>query len=251
MRKLNKKNFTRQIVPLLSLVVLYACGGSTNSTTTTADPNTPASPQNPDPQNPTGQNPSVPGDGENQNNNNENNGEGDNSNPPVSQARLPSGGHVSNPEFQWPSVAGASSYRLIIEDDRGDRISQQLTAQQAGCLDTTVTCNFTPSVQIHDSILKWRTQSFDASGAWIETSADTSYNTLRSLTAQPYTSLDTIGAPPNPGHGFPTIEFDKFVVLNNDWNARAMYSDAWQQTVAVDRLTNGDAQIVFEYDWYG
>lgn len=247
MRKLNKKNFTRQIVPLLSLVVLYACGGSTSSTTTTTDPNTPASPQNPDPQNPTGQNPSVPGDGENQNNNNENNGDGNN--PPASQARLPSGGHVSNPEFQWPPVAGASSYRLIIEDDRGDRISQQLTAQQAGCLDTTVMCSFTPSVQIHDSILKWRTQSFDASGAWIETSADTSYNTLRSLTAQPYTSLDTIGAPPNPGHGFPTIEFDKFVVLNNDWNARAMYSDAWQQTVAVDRLTNGDAQIVFEYDW--
>lgn len=168
---------------------------------------------------------------------------------PSSVQRLPSGGHVSDPEFQWPATAGASSYRLIILDDRGDRISEQLTAQQASCLDTTVMCRFKPSVQIHDSILKWRTQAFDANGEWIETSEDVSFSTLRSLTAQPYTALDNIGAPPNPGHGFPTIEFDQFVVLNNDWNARAVNSDSWQQTVAVDRLQNGNAQIVFEYDW--
>jgi len=236
----------RLFISLAAITALYACGGSSPSTVTQP------SAQNTDQQDPNGQNPVDPGTGQNgaDGNGNQNNGEnGNDNNPPVSQSRLPAGGHVSNPEFQWPAVAGASSYRLIIEDDRGDRISQQLTAQQAGCLDTTVMCSFTPSVQIHDSILKWRTQSFDASGTYIETSTDTSYNTLRSLTAQPYTSLDNIGAPPNPGHGFPTIEFDQFVVLNNDWNAQAVYSDNWQQTVAVDRLINGDARIVFEYDW--
>ena len=167
----------------------------------------------------------------------------------ISTERLPSGGHHSNPEFQWPAVAGASRYRLVIEDDRGDQISEQLTPAQAGCLDTTVACRFTPSVQIHDSILVWRTESFDASDNWIATSEDVSFNTLRSLTAQPFTALDNVNAPPNPGHGFPTIEFDQFVVLNNDWNAQAVNSDAWLQTVAVDRLPDGNAQIVFEYDW--
>ena len=167
----------------------------------------------------------------------------------TSVARLPSGGHLSNPEFQWPAVQNASSYRLVIEDNRGDQISEQLTSQQAGCIDTSDACRFTPSIQIHDSILVWRTESFDASGAFIKTSEDVSFNTLRSLTAQPFTSLDNVDAPPNPGHGFPTIEFDQLIALNNDWNARAVNSDAWQQTVAVNRQINGNAQIVFEYDW--
>ncbi len=162
--------------------------------------------------------------------------------------RLPSGGHLSNPGFQWPAVEDATGYRLIIEDHRADRISQQLSATEAGCADTDV-CKFTPSVEIHDSILKWRFQSFNSAGEWISTSTDVAYNTLRSLTTQPYTELDNIGAPPNPGNGYPTLEVDQFVVLNNDWGAGAVNSDNWTQTVAVDRLTNGNANIVFEYDW--
>ena len=66
--------------------------------------------------------------------------------------RLPAGGHVSNPEFQWPATENADSYRLVIEDHRGDQITEHFTALQAGCLDATDTCGFTPSVQIHDSL---------------------------------------------------------------------------------------------------
>lgn len=163
--------------------------------------------------------------------------------------RLPSGGDISNPEFQWPATTGAASYRLVIEDHRGDHISQHVTADQANCLDESTACKFTPSVQIHDSILVWRTEAFDTSGEWMETSEDVAFNTLRSLSAQPYTSFDTIGAPPNPGHGFPTLEVGQYVVLNNDWNAATANSDDWQQTVAIDKLLNGGTQIVFEYDW--
>jgi len=154
-------------------------------------------------------------------------------NQPVAALRLPAGGHVSDPEFSWPAVAGASSYRLIIEDHRGDRISEQFTAQQAECLDATVACKYRPSVQIHDSILTWQVQSFDGLGDFMQVNDKVDFNTLRSLSAQPYTDHDTIGAPPNPGHGFPTLEFDQFVVLNNDWNARAMNRDDWTQTVAA------------------
>jgi len=171
-------------------------------------------------------------------------------NPPTTGGaeRLPSGGHVSDPEFQWTSVAGAESYRLVVVDHRGDRISQQFATHEAGCDDSN-TCRYRPSVQIHDSILNWHVQAFNSSGALIETTADVSFNTLRSLAVQPYTDHDTIGAPPNPGHGFPTLEYDQYLVLNNDWNRRAMFRDDWQQSVSVDRLANGNTEIVIEYDW--
>ena len=231
----------------VSIAVLSACGGSDNPTSSDAQTPSEADGAN---------NLQVNGD-PNQSNGQSNGQSNDSgSENPVTEnpqsltiQRLPSGGHVSNPEFQWPPVAGASSYRLVIEDDRGDRISEQFTAQQAGCLDVTTACLFTPSVQIRDSILKWRTEAFDASGAWMETSDNVDFNTLRSLSAQPYTDFDTIGAPPNPGHGFPTLTFDQFVVLNNDWNAAAMFNDNWSQSVSIDRLSNGNAQIILEYDW--
>ena len=222
---------------ITATTALLACGGSSSNVTINAD---------------------VPDDDQNSNevssintaNGGNSNNENDNIGAQVTEVlRLPAGGHVSDPEFQWPAVEGASSYRLVIEDDRGDRIAQHLTADQAGCLDTTVACKFRPSIQIHDSILVWRTEAFDSVGIWMETSEDVSFNTLRSLTAQPYTDLDNIGAPPNPGHGFPTIEYDKYIALNNDWNARTANSDDWQQMVFVDRLLNGNAQVVFEYDW--
>lgn len=281
-------NFTagKQLLLMLGIATLSACGGSSPSTPPESGQIPDPTIQNPTDQNP--ENGGDNGSGENvsgENGGGDNSGEdnngggdqqeqpggqpeqpeeqpgggdgdeqpgGDNSNPvvqPQNFPRLPSGGHLSNPEFQWTAVAGASSYRLIILDDRNDRVSEQFTAQQAGCLDTTVACKFTPSIQIHDSILKWRVQSFDATGEWIETSDDVAYNTLRSLSAQPYTSLDNIGAPPNPGHGFPTIEFDQFVALNNAWGAQALQSDAWSQTVSVDRLQSGDALVTFEYDF--
>jgi len=170
------------LISIISIGTLVACGGSSDnplSAQETADLTTSAE------ENLQGQNSNE--------NSNENsgpttdNGSGEVEEPDVtdnqnssliSQVRLPSGGHLSNPEFQWPAVEGASSYRLVIEDNRGDHISQQLTSQQANCPGTTDACRFTPSVQIHDSILKWRTESFNASGDWIETSEDVSFNTL-------------------------------------------------------------------------
>ena len=239
----------RLLMPLISAATLAACGGSSSgnpfSTQETAGPiSVEQTAQGEDNGQSIGQN--IDTDSGDANSNEQPDTE---NSAPIPTLRLPSGGHLSNPEFQWPAVAGASRYRLVVEDNRGDQISQQLTSQDAGCVNATDACRFTPSVQIHDSILTWRTEAFDVSGDWIETSEEVAFNTLRSLTAQPFTSLDNVNAPPNPGHGFPTIEFDQFVVLNNDWNARAVDSDAWRQTVAVDRLPNGNAQIVFEYDW--
>ena len=49
--------------------------------------------------------------------NNIQSGNADNQLPEI--LRLPAGGHVNNPEFQWPATENADSYRLVIEDHRG------------------------------------------------------------------------------------------------------------------------------------
>lgn len=246
MQNQRASQLARHTLILVAASALLGCGGSSSDSTINPDSTTPAptitAPTITEDQ--TGDTDPVISTGQNSDND-----VTSDQNQIAEILRLPSGGHVSNPEFQWPATEGADSYRLVIEDDRGDQIGEHMTAQQAGCLDTTVACKYTPSVQIHDSILVWRTEAFDVAGEWMETSENVSFNTLRSLTAQPYTSFDNIGAPPNPGHGFPTIEFDQFIVLNNDWNAQAANSDEWLQTVSVDRLQNGNAQVVFEYDW--
>ena len=247
MQRLPVRQFFKIALIFSATGALLACGSSGNLT---ADADSPE-PANPDNQQDNQQvagniNPDNLPDNTTDENNNQS---GNTDNQTAELLRLPAGGHVSNPEFQWPATENAGSYRLVIEDHRGDQITEHFTALQAGCLEATDTCGFTPSVQIHDSILVWRTEAFDVTGEWLETSEDVSFNTLRSLSAQPYTSFDTIGAPPNPGHGFPTIEYDQFIALNNDWNAPAANSDDWQQTVSVNRLQNGGAQVVFEYDW--
>ncbi len=160
--------------------------------------------------------------------------------------RTPAGGHVSNPTFEWPAEEAAASYRLIVLDHLGDRFSEQVTAEQANC---QTTCRYQPTIQMHDSILKWRTQSFDSDGQWLRTSDDVAFNTLRSLSAQPYTDLDTIGAPPNPGQGWPTIQSGNLIVLNNNWNAGAMNNDSWSQTVSVDKYSSDNTTVTFDYDW--
>ena len=103
--------------------------------------------------------------------------------------RLPAGGNISDPEFTFAAVAGASSYRLVIEDDRNDSIAEQFSAQLANCLNVNDACVFKPSVQIHDSVLNWRVESFDSAGEFIQSTERLNFNTLRSLTAQPYTCL--------------------------------------------------------------
>jgi len=164
--------------------------------------------------------------------------------------RLPSGGFVDDPEFVWEST-GASSYRLVALDDRGDTMSREVSAQQAGCETAGSACKLKPDVELLDSILKWRVESYNASGDRTGVSSDVSFSTLRPLDVQPYNDVEVQGKPPNPGKGFPTLVYDNYVVLNNDWNAGAMFKDNWSQSVSVHRKRDGRAVVVFDYDWLG
>lgn len=172
-----------------------------------------------------------------------------NGNSASSNVSSPAGGHVSNPVYQWSAIAGAAGYRLRVEDNQGNRFSDQVTAADAGCSDEGSPCSFTPLIQMHDSKLKWRVEAIDTDNQWLSSSADVAFNTLRSLTAQPYTDLDTVGAAPNPGNGWPTIDFGNLLLLDNTWNATAAGSDNWLQTVAADRQADGNIVVSWQYDW--
>ena len=164
------------------------------------------------------------------------------------QVIAPIDGHHSDPLFRWGAFTQADQYRLLVTDHREDSFSEYVSATDAGCASAGEVCEFGPEIQMHDSILRWQVQAF-ADGVQIGATNETAFNTLRSLAVQPYTDLDTIGAPPNPGLGWPTLAFDRYVVLNNDWNAAAVNSDAWQQSVSVDRLPDGDFVVGWQYDW--
>ena len=113
---------------------LLACGGSSGNTPTPDQSDSQQSAVNTSPDN-------LPNNPIDDNNNTQG---GDTDNQLTEVLRLPAGGHLSNPEFQWPATENADSYRLVIEDHRGDQIAEQFTALQAGCLDTTDACKFTP-----------------------------------------------------------------------------------------------------------
>ena len=96
---------------------LLACGSSGNLTAD-ADSAEPANPDNQEiagnvnPVNPPDNPPdNLPDNAIDENNNQS----GNTDNQPTELLRLPAGGHVSNPEFQWPATENASSYRLVIE----------------------------------------------------------------------------------------------------------------------------------------
>jgi hypothetical protein len=167
-------------------------------------------------------------------------------------ALAPVGGHHADPVYRWGAIESATHYQLWVTDHRDDYFSEFVSAADAGCepVDqaSTPVCEFKPTIQIHDSILRWQVRAF-ADDEPISESTETAFNTLRSLTVQPYTDLDTIGAPPNPGQGWPTIAFADYVVLNNDWNATAVDSDQWQQSVSVQRALDGNYRVGWRYDW--
>ncbi len=163
-------------------------------------------------------------------------------------ALAPVDGHHADPLFRWGAIDGAEDYRLLVTDHRDNHFSEYVSAADAGCGQVGQICQFRPTIQLHDAILRWQVQAF-ANEQQIGTSREATFNTLRSLSVQPYTDLDTIGAPPNPGQGWPTLAFDDYVVLNNDWNAAAVGSNQWQQSVSVERTRDGAYVVGWRYDW--
>ncbi len=146
----------------------------------------------------------------------------------------------ANPNFTWPSIDSAGQYRLIVEDAAGNGYAANLDADAANCLNGT--CSASLESAYHGTELNWRVESTvdGQPGPVVEGG---SFSSERSTELQPITSRPDICAV------WPALDYDKYTVLNNIWNARSMQSDAWQQTINLEEDAAGSVIPKWSYDW--
>lgn len=61
----------------------------------------------------------------------------------------PDGGHLTNPSFHWKATNDAASYRIRVEDNRGNTFSDQVSAIDADC-NNGHSCSYTTMIEMHD-----------------------------------------------------------------------------------------------------
>lgn len=149
---------------------------------------------------------------------------------------------TGTPVYQWTPVAGAEMYRIVVSDSQGNRFTYATDSISAACEDGT--CEATPDLGYYDNNLSWYVES-TVNGA-----AGPVSNTL-SITTPVNTNIQPILSNTSECEAWPSVAYDKYVLLNNTWNSDSVNSNNWQQTIAVDQLANGDVVPSWSYDWLG
>ena len=145
------------------------------------------------------------------------------------------------PEFQWNPLDGAEMYTLAISDSQGNGYSYQIDPLRAGC-QSGGTCSATPDLGYYDNDLTWRVKTTVNGSDGPETDR-INITTPQNINIQPVKSGQC--------EAWPSVAYDKFVVLNNTWNSRAMNSDAWSQKIFVNEDNFGNVRPTWTYDWLG
>ncbi len=94
----------------------------------------------------------------------------------------PSGGQATNtPAYSWNPVAGATWYRLWVNDESGTPLIQWYTSASVNCTGMAGVCSVTPNVPISGSA-NWWVQAWNTAGygAWSDAK---SFNIIDALTA--------------------------------------------------------------------
>lgn len=146
------------------------------------------------------------------------------------------------PTFQWNPLAGTEMYTLAIADSEGNGYSYQIDPVRAGCQSAAGTCSATPDLGYYDNDLTWRVKT-TVNGSDGPESNRISITTPQNINIQPVKSGQC--------EAWPSVAYDKYVVLNNTWNSRAMNSNAWQQKIFVNEDNFGNVRPTWTYDWLG
>ena len=145
------------------------------------------------------------------------------------------------PVFQWNPLQGAEMYTLAISDSRGNGYSYQIDPLRAGC-QSGGTCSATPDLGYYDNDLTWRVKTTVDGSDGPETDR-INITTPQNINIQPVKSGQC--------EAWPSVAYDKYVVLNNTWNSRAMNSDDWSQKIFVNEDNFGNVRPTWTYDWLG
>ncbi len=146
------------------------------------------------------------------------------------------------PAFQWNALADAEMYTLAISDSRGNGYSYEIDPMRAGCQTGNGTCTATPDLAYYDNDLTWRVKSTVNGSDGPETNR-LAISTPRNINIQPVKSGQC--------EAWPSVAYDKYVVLNNSWNSRSMNNNGWEQKIFVNEDNFGNVRPSWNYNWLG
>ncbi len=152
---------------------------------------------------------------------------------------------TAQPLFVWPAVAGAERYKIVVKDDGASGYARSLDPVAANCQTGEGMCSATTALAYFDNHLDWYVES-TVNGAPGPVSDTYNITTPFSENMQPILSNTT-----DECEAWAAVAYDKYVVLNNAWNARVMSSDSWSQTINVTENSNGTVTPAWSYDWLG
>ncbi len=148
---------------------------------------------------------------------------------------------TGTPTFQWTALNNAEMYTLAIADSQGNGYAFEIDPLVAGC-EGGGTCSATPDLAYYDNDLTWRVKSVVNGSDGPET-ARVAITTPRNLNVQPVKSGEC--------EAWPSVAYDKYIVLNNTWNSRTMNRSDWSQKIFVNEDRFGNVTPTWTYDWLG
>lgn len=146
------------------------------------------------------------------------------------------------PAFTWPAHESARHYQLIVEDESGNRYQHHISADDAGCDTESEVCTATPQISYPNQLLSWHVNALVADKS-VRLTAPLSFTTPIDTALLPVTDNAAVC------DVWPTLAYSHYAVLNNIWNAGAMRSDDWNQTIAATQTADGGIVASWSYDW--
>ena len=144
----------------------------------------------------------------------------------------------ATPKFQWNAVDGADRYQLVLTEAEGNEIT--FNASTDACAGSS--CSTTPTAAFHHNSINWRIDALSGNEV-LQSAASGSYDTPRSFTLTPETSNPSVCSI------WPSVSYDDVIVLNNIWNARAVNSTEWTQSIGATESDTGGPVASWSYDW--
>lgn len=150
---------------------------------------------------------------------------------------------TGTPTFSWTAI-DADEYRIVVSDSAGNGYTSSVDPVTAGCQGGSGTCTHTPNLAYFDNHLTWVVQPV------IDGSNGTLSNRM-SITTPYNPDIQPILSNQGSCEAWPSVAYDKFVVLNNSWNSRTMNRSDWVQKINIDQDANGNIKPTWTYDWLG
>ncbi len=149
---------------------------------------------------------------------------------------------TGTPTFQWNALDNADRYTLAVADSLGNGYAFEVDPFSAGCAAGGI-CSVTPDLAYYDNDLTWRIKTI-VDGADGPETPRVSITTPQNINIQPVKSGQC--------EAWPSVAYDKYVVLNNTWNSRSMNRSNWNQKIFVNENTNQSTVTPsWSYDFLG